>query len=239
MVGLVNIRNTCYMSTILQCLRHLPDIIDFFCSGRYQTQVTRKPTMIIYDMALVVRSLWSNLKGPFRPTEFYKSVCMLNSTYARGNHEDCMEFFMFLFNQMSDDCATDMDIKGIMSPLQKSWHDQHQGKRSFFIDRFYHQLRITQICGSCHKKTVKYEAENTLMLSLPTKDFTLELLVENYLRPYTIPDYVCSRCKGKVVCRKRFCIQPEILVIVLKRYAYNYSDLSRFFALYIKTNILK
>lgn len=231
LIGLVNLRNTCYMNTILQCLRHLPDIIDFFCSGRYQTQITRKPTTILYELALVVRSLWSNLRGPFRPTDFYKAVCMLNSTYGRGNHEDCMEFFMFLFNQMSDDCATDMEVRGIMSPLQKAWFDQHQGKRSFFIDRFYHQLRITQICGKCRKRTVKYEAENTLMLSLPTQDFALEELVDNYLRPYTIPDYVCSHCNGKVLCRKKFCIQPQILVIVLKRYVRNCSSSSYCFIL--------
>lgn len=38
-MGLVNLRNTCYMNASLQCLLHLPELMWHFLSGKYLEEI--------------------------------------------------------------------------------------------------------------------------------------------------------------------------------------------------------
>lgn len=210
------------MNTIIQCLRHIPDFIELFCSGTYATIITRQPDVIIRDFAFLVRQLWM-FNGPsVIPDDFYKSVCAINMTYKAGNHEDCMEFFVMLFTQLSEDCASDITLN-IFTPLQRSWFDALRGRSSYFATLFYHQLKVVQVCNDCKVKTIRYDVENTFMLSLPVEQsFTLDSLMMEYMKPDIIEDYVCSHCHVPVMNYKQFAVRPKVVVIVLKR-CVNYS----------------
>ncbi|KAL3289814.1 hypothetical protein HHI36_023205 [Cryptolaemus montrouzieri] len=218
LIGLKNIRNTCYMNTVVQCMRNVPKLAALFCTGSYSKYVRRKPDAIIMETAFLFRSLWSNVHKFFNPVGFYEKVCSIEPNYRMGNHEDCMEFFLFLLNNLSEDCAYDIQKPDVMSPAQQAWFNQLGGKTSIFTELFYHQLRITQVCHNCKKTTYKFEIESTFMLPVPEHDFRVEDLMKNYLQDYIIDDYCCSKCKKPVTNSKSVCVAPNILVIVLKRY---------------------
>ncbi|XP_030761435.1 ubiquitin carboxyl-terminal hydrolase 8-like [Sitophilus oryzae] len=222
--GLVNIKNTCYMNTVLQCLKCIP-IIRSILLANFVNHVTRRPPEIILEFASVVRALCEGTeydKKVYRPTSFYDVVCKLDPVYKKGNHEDCMEFFLFLLNHLNDDCAQDITTK-VMSEREKSWYSHLQGRTSFWVDLFYHQFQCTKICQVCHLQAVSYETDNTLMLSVPYRATLrmvhLKELIHEYMEDNQILDYKCSRCQNmKVINRKNIIVEPEILVIVLKRY---------------------
>ncbi|XP_045482502.1 ubiquitin carboxyl-terminal hydrolase 8-like [Harmonia axyridis] len=218
LVGLRNIRNTCYMNTVVQCMRNIPQLAALFCTGSYSHHVRRKPDAIIIETAVLFRSLWSNNPKTLNPIDFYEKICSIEPSYRMGNHEDCMEFFLFLLNNLSEDCAYDIQKPDMMSPVQQAWFNQLGGKKSIFTDNFYHQLRITQVCYNCNRTTYKFEMESTFMLPVPEDDFRIEDLMRNYMQDYIIDDYCCSKCKQPVTNSKTVVVAPEILVIVLKRY---------------------
>ncbi|XP_044765641.1 ubiquitin carboxyl-terminal hydrolase 8-like [Coccinella septempunctata] len=217
LIGLRNIRNTCYMNTVVQCMKSVPQLAALFCTGSYSVHVRRKPDAIIIETAFLFRSLWSNIQKCFNPIRFYEKVGSIEPTYKMGNHEDCMEFFLFLLNNLSEDCAYDITKPDMMSPAQQAWFTQLGGRTSFF-DIFYHQIRITQVCNNCNITSLKFEMESTFMLPVPEDDFRVEDLMRNYMQDYIIDDYCCSKCKQPVTNSKKVCVAPEILVIVLKRY---------------------
>lgn len=205
------------MNTVVQCMRNIPTLAALFCSGSFNKYVKRKPDAIIIETAFLFRSLWLNMHKYFDPIRFYDRVCSIEPTYKMGNHEDCMEFFLFILNNLSEDCAEDISKPDMMSPAQQAWFNQLGGKRSIFMEIFYHQLRITQSCHNCNIKTTKFEIESTFMLPIPDDDFRIEDLMRNYMQDYIIDDYCCSKCKQPVTNSKTVSVAPEILVIVLKR----------------------
>jgi hypothetical protein len=218
LVGLRNIRNTCYISTVMQCIRNIPALKRLFCKGTYSRYNIRNPAAIIHETAGLIRQLWSKSVKSIDPQEFYNKVGQLEATYKLGNHEDCMEFFLFLLNHLCEDCCYDINLPPIMTPKQKAWYNQFEGKNSVFIDWFYHQIRIKQNCNQCDQKTFKFEIESTFMLSVPEHDFSLDDLMDEYMADYIIPEYCCSKCKRPVNNQKEICYEPKIMVIVLKRY---------------------
>ncbi|XP_008199367.1 ubiquitin carboxyl-terminal hydrolase 8 isoform X2 [Tribolium castaneum] len=219
LVGLRNIRNTCYLNTIIHCFRNVPDIRDLFCKGIYTKFCIRNPAAIIHETANLVRQLWSRPVRSIDPMEFYTKIGELEPTYSLGHHEDCMEFLLFLLNHLCEDCRYDVSLPAVLTPRQKAWYNQFEGKNSIFIDYFYHQIRITQHCRQCDQKTFKFEIESTFMLPVPEEDFTLDELMSDYMADFIITEYCCSKCKKPVNNQKEIIYEPKIMVIVLKRQA--------------------
>ncbi|KAH1009843.1 hypothetical protein HUJ04_002148 [Dendroctonus ponderosae] len=223
--GLVNIKNTCYMNTILQCLKCIP-VIRSFVHSNYTKFITRRPVQVINEFASVIRVLCEGTetnKKVYKPSAFYDTICKLDSLYKKGNHEDCMEFFLFLFNYLNDDCSYDITKKSVMIEREKAWYSQLQGRTSLWVDLFYHQFKCTKICQTCHNKADSYETDNTLMLPVPyrpgLKSVKLGNLIDEYLEDNQILDYKCSKCQNLgVINKKQVVVAPEILVLVLKRY---------------------
>ncbi|XP_066261095.1 ubiquitin carboxyl-terminal hydrolase 8-like [Euwallacea similis] len=223
--GLVNIKNTCYMNTILQCLKCIP-IVSSLMHSNYNKFITRHPPQIINEFGTAIQALCDGTESNrkvFRPSAFYDTVCKLDQIYKKGNHEDCMEFFLFLFNRLNDDCSYDIKTKRVMIEREKAWYSQLQGRTSLWVDLFYHQFRCTKICQSCHLKADSYETDNTLMLPVPYRPgltmVHLRDLINEYQEDNQILDYKCSKCQNLgVVNTKEVVVAPEILVIVLKRY---------------------
>ncbi|XP_060537128.1 ubiquitin carboxyl-terminal hydrolase 8-like [Cylas formicarius] len=223
--GLVNIRNTCYMNTVLQCLKCVPVMRNIFSfSSHYENLITREPPLIIHPFANVIRELWEGTESQkklFVPQEFYLAVCSLEPIYRQGNHEDCMEFFLFLFNQLNQDCAYDIEAKRITIEREKAWYEHLQGRTSIWVDLFYHQFHVTRICEACGLKADTYEIDNTLMVSFPNNSSCehLNQLIEYTMSKQKILDFKCTKCDHLgVYMSKNIVVEPEILVIVLKRY---------------------
>lgn len=150
---------------------------------------------------------------------FRDEVGVLCPMYAKGHHEDTFEFFMFLFNVISDDCIRTIKRPLVMTEAQKSWYNHFQGNTSFLIDKFYYQMKNTQLCVNCKDPNYTFEVDSTLMLSVPNRPAYLTDLIEDYLRQNIITEYSCSECKscGSIVNVKEVVLEPEVLVVILKR----------------------
>lgn len=213
------------MNTVLQCLKCIP-IVRNVIHSYYQKYITRRPPQIINEFSSVIRTLCEGAETDtkvYKPNAFYNTVCQLDSVYKKGNHEDCMEFFLFLFNHLNDDCSYDLKKKSVMIEREKAWYSHLQGRTSFWVDLFYHQFKCTKICLVCHSKADSYETDNTLMLPVPYRPnlrmVHLRDLINEYLEDNQILDYKCSKCQNLgVVNKKEVVVAPEILVLVLKRY---------------------
>ncbi|KAJ8930836.1 hypothetical protein NQ314_016253 [Rhamnusium bicolor] len=226
--GIRNLRNNCYMSAMLQCLKSLPLVKSMFVTSNSYVKHIHKHPVITLHFASVMKALW---EGTFKrpkshyPQMFFEKVYELNPVYNKGNHEDTFEFFIFLFNLLSEDSSFDMPRPKIMTEREKSWYAVLQGRSSYFIDLFYYQLRNTRVCWHCQKPNYVFDSDSSLMLPVPQNKerCNLEMLLREYLRENLVADYSCSDCKhsATIVNRKAIVLDPEILIIVLKRYVSN------------------
>lgn len=203
------------MNTIIQCLRHVPEIIEFYCNGDYTKHVHRSPPIISNEVAHLIRTLWGNSYSVIKPSEFYKKFTSLSPVYKAGYHEDCMEFFLQLYNYLSDDCASDVISKNFWSETQMAWYKQHGGKKSFYINIFYHQIRIQYSCKSCKTSNLKFDIENIFYLSVPEKSFKLEHSMQSYIN--SKERLICKKCRRLKEVNKTISFYPTVLIIALKR----------------------
>ncbi|KAF5289603.1 hypothetical protein FQR65_LT11794 [Abscondita terminalis] len=218
LTGLTNIKNTCYLNTIMQCLRHIPEIYEFYFTKKSGGDF-RQPCAILAETGNLVCALWSDRSSVIRPTEFYNKLTILAPTYKEGHHEDCMEFFIQLFTFLSEDCAYEVNARNSCSDADRAWHTQHFGKQSYFIETFYYQIRLVQNCA-CGFRNTKYEIENVFYLTIPNHNFSLEDCMKTYLRD--VERFICKKCRNIKSVNKSICRYPSVLVIALKRHIVDY-----------------
>nr|CAH7735877.1 unnamed protein product [Callosobruchus chinensis] len=85
-------------------------------------------------------------------------------------------------------------------------------------------LRNTRVCYRCTKSTSTYETEGILNLSMRSLELCrLEELMHDYLCDYLVSDFSCQECNSTmtIVNKRRVVVEPEVLVIALKRYICN------------------
>ncbi|KAA6378138.1 MAG: hypothetical protein EZS28_026335 [Streblomastix strix] len=63
LVGLVNLGNTCYMNSALQCLLHTPLLASFFLSGKYKQEIVKENKLgtqgqIAEAFAFLMKQIW-------------------------------------------------------------------------------------------------------------------------------------------------------------------------------------
>ncbi|CAH1153604.1 unnamed protein product [Phaedon cochleariae] len=231
--GLRNVKNICYMNSILQCMKVVPVIKGaFVTSDRYAYSTTLKPPRINPQMAQVMRELWGGT--PDNPKHYFiepfkRKLCETAPNFDRGNHEDAFEFFIFLFNLISDDCSFDLSPPPVMTESQKAWFGHLQGRSSFLIDAFYYQLKNTKTCYYCRRTYLSFDTDSTLMLAMDNAACSLQPMIEEYMKDNRVQDYSCSDCKStsSILNRKEIVVDPEVLVIILKRYLINADGTSR------------
>lgn len=222
LIGLTNIKNTCYMNSIIQSFRHVPYVAELFSNKMLETRLTRNPDMIFSETRDLIIRLSKDASSSITPKEFYNKITSINSTYGLGHHEDAMEFFMFFLNLLSEDFAEDIITKRTMTNVEKGYYDAVGGRSSIFAELFYYQIKILQICSTCTRSTVKTEVETVFMLPLARRERnSLEDMMDNYFATDTIQDYLCKNCKGVVYRKKQLYREPPVLVIMLKRFVTN------------------
>nr|CAH7720190.1 unnamed protein product [Callosobruchus chinensis] len=87
-----------------------------------------------------------------------------------------------------------------------------------------YRLRNTRVCYRCTKSTSTYETEGILNLSMRSLELCrLEELMHDYLCDYLVSDFSCQECNSTmtIVNKRRVVVEPEVLVIALKRYICN------------------
>ena len=243
--GLANMRNTCYMNSALQALRHNTEISAFFLENRHVQWIDRKPgspkVELVKGYADLLKSLWTGAHPAYiRPQGFIQA--MIPAAVASGFDQfqvplqhDSHEFLTFLLDQLHEGMAEEVNIeinrptpvteqdKAIQSALE-SWKGFFGKQYSPFTEMIYGLLRVTMTCQTCQRKSDTWETFNCLKLPIPQKaDIapTFESLLKDEFHEETIEGYACEGCSPQRTTAKRtvrIWRLPRMVVLVVKRF---------------------
>ena len=113
--GLVNLGNTCYMNSIIQCFFYTPLMNQFFLS-KTSLNITEDgqnvSSVIIYqELVKLYLDLKNSNKLKISPIEFYNQFILANTTFQGGRQHDSHEFLVIILNNLHDALCKDSTLQ--------------------------------------------------------------------------------------------------------------------------------
>lgn len=231
LTGIKNLGNSCYLSSVMQCLFSLDSFVNRFTNPSEDLLLGAEDPAhnLEVQMHKIADGLLSgrySIRDPLADTPYQRGIApgMLKSLIGRGHSEfstmrqqDAFEFLMYLNDQISSMCQA----SGMPDPT----------------DSFGFQSERRIECSNCHKVRYKQEDEQSVGINVPAnkvvgqqapepgeddiyEPVTIEQCFDSMVAPETLDAYKCPACKTSTtaVAEVKFKTFPEVLVVNARRF---------------------
>lgn len=224
--GLRNLGNTCYMNTILQCIRHTkmlnsqlfrPAVFKAIRRNLSMSRVPNQQLAMLLNYMKVLITIWENNNGVLSPVCFKALISKLYSQFRGHDQHDAHECLTVILNSFHESLARDVVYKmsgNVVHELDKQvknahehWAEHYKNKHSVVLDIFSGQMQTKTQCIVCNHISDKYDPFMAIDLPLP-KDisaispvsYTLYDCLSNYVEPQQFSKdnlYKCEKCNKR------------------------------------------
>ena len=109
-MGLVNMGNTCYLNSALQCLSHTVALADYFLGGHYKAELNVDNPLgykgkLVKEFASLVSDMWKPTQGNayLKPSRFNNTIWSNTEMFEKYQQHDAQEFLAFLLDALHED----------------------------------------------------------------------------------------------------------------------------------------
>ncbi|CAF0973393.1 unnamed protein product [Rotaria sordida] len=203
--GLINIGNTCYMNSALQCLSNIPELTQWALDQKKSSSMENKDIIHIYTS--LIQLMWSGENATINPQDIKEIVSRSAPIFIDYAQKDSHEFMNSLLNAL-----------------------ERTNSISIITNLFHIHTQSQVTCTTCNFIDITNEITTFLPLSLPRKTlYNKEILLENLINDFCLENnlnglYYCHSCKQYTQAKQKtnICLPlPHVLVIQLKRFSFN------------------
>ncbi len=185
--GLVNVGNSCYMNSAVQCLSHTPLLRAYILSGMFFPEINRDNPfgsggILVEEFSKLLKSLWSGDLVCADPIKFKQELGKWKSDFAGNNQQDSQEVIQFMLDGLHEDVNRVLTKQYIPAPDEdensaksdelraaEQWHRHLQLNRSKIVDLFQGQMRTEVVCMTCKNRNVNFDPFMHLSIPIPDK----------------------------------------------------------------------
>nr|XP_018916323.1 PREDICTED: ubiquitin carboxyl-terminal hydrolase 8-like [Bemisia tabaci]XP_018916324.1 PREDICTED: ubiquitin carboxyl-terminal hydrolase 8-like [Bemisia tabaci] len=228
LTGLKNLRNTCYMNSILQCLSNTQPLNQFFHATKdfKKNHESKTEGTIAEEFRTVIIKLWAGEYKSFACKNLKNRIGHYRNTFSGYDQQDSHEFLTILIDWLHEDLKGPPQQSFLAGASEESgeraWGEFKKNNHSPIQELFYGQQRSVVTCTKCHERSITFEPFSNLSLPLPsgTDVCTLKDCLDLYVQAETILGWECPKCKTSRNAVKKLDITrlPPILVIHFKRF---------------------
>lgn len=156
LTGLVNLGNTCFMNSAIQCLSHTTELTQYFLTEAYKNNINKKSKRInvLEQWARLINGMWDS-NCIVSPNSFNRTIRILAaenglSNFTGFSQNDVEEFLIFFIDSLHDALLREVtihisgkvvnDIDKMAIESMKTWKNYFKNNYSKIIELFYSQL---------------------------------------------------------------------------------------------------
>lgn len=228
LTGLKNLGNSCYISSVVQCLFDIP----YFQKRYHQSNMEQQTRQPAQDLEVQMRKIADGLlsgryavpdeSAPSDNQVLYQkglSLGMLKALIGKGHEEfstmrqqDAFEFLIYILDKLSRDSKS----KGLDDPTK--------------VFQFQTEQRLE--CNNCHAVRYKVDDQENLSIPVPAhviqaadgtstyKPVAFEECLDSFVAPTSV-EYNCKTCGSSelpATTSTRFKTFPEVLIVNAQRF---------------------
>lgn len=232
--GLVNVRNTCFINSVIQCLSNTLKLSDYILSGKYKDdesfQNKSKPSFyVLISYIGLISNMWSE-NQLIKPKSFVENISKIHKKYFSLQQQDSHECLLYILDLLHDALSyeIEVDISGevqtsvdeLTKASLETWKSFYEKKYSYIIETFYGCYINTSSCDTCNFRVNTFEPYNTITLGMSAEARNLDDCLSDYFKNEdSVSDWNCEKCNGKKCSRDvKLWTVPNYLIIHLKRF---------------------
>ncbi|KAK6145183.1 hypothetical protein DH2020_022003 [Rehmannia glutinosa] len=184
LTGLLNLGNTCFMNSAIQCLVHTPEFARYFREDYHQEINRQNPLGMVGELALafgdLLRKLWAPGRAPVAPRPFKAKLARFAPQFSGCSQHDSQELLAFLLDGLHEDLnrvkhkpyikSRDADGRPDEEVADEYWANHIARNDSIIVDVCQGQYKSTLVCPVCNKVSVTFDP--FMYLSLPLQPAT-------------------------------------------------------------------
>ncbi|EOA15025.1 hypothetical protein CARUB_v10028379mg [Capsella rubella] len=219
--GLVNLGNSCYANTVLQCLAFTRPLISYLIRGLHSKTCRKKSWCFVCEFEYLILKARGG-ESPLSPIKILSKLQKIGKHLGPGKEEDAHEFLRCAVDTMQSVFLKEADAA---APFAE--------ETTLVGLTFSGYLHSKIKCMKCLHKSERSELMMDLTVEIDGDIGSLEEAFAQFTA-YEILDgenrYFCGRCKSYQKAKKKLMILegPNILTVVLKRFqSDNFGKLSK------------